>query len=76
MRDANHQKHSDLKEPRPTSAGDDRFWDALRDAGAKLGPIESSLPPPKTTFEELLQRAKDLESRVARRKRGWWRFGF
>jgi hypothetical protein len=62
-------------DPSSNSGIDDRYWDALREAGKKLGPIESSMPVPKTTFEELFQRARDLEQRIERRRRAWWRLG-
>ena len=44
--------------------------DTLREAGESLGQIESSLTPPKTTFEELIERARELRDRVAARERG------
>lgn len=44
--------------------------EALREAGARLGHIESSLTPPKTTFEELIGRAHRLRDHVAARERG------
>jgi hypothetical protein len=57
-----------------TSGIDDRYWDALRYAGAQLGRVESSMTTPKTTFEVLLKRAQEIERRIERRKRAWWRF--
>jgi hypothetical protein len=73
--DGDDQEGRVKADPSATSGIDDRYWDALRDAGARLGRIESSLPTPKTTFEELFERAGELERRIERRKRRWWRFG-
>jgi hypothetical protein len=42
--------------------------DNLYAAGVRLGKIESSMLPPRTTFEELLQRAGALDRRIAERK--------
>jgi hypothetical protein len=75
MTDGDDEKGLPKADPPPTFAIDDRYWVALRDAGARLGRIESSMPTPKTTFEELLKRAEEIESRIERRKRPWWRFG-
>jgi hypothetical protein len=36
-------------------------FDELRAAGQRLGQIESSLPPPSTTFEELHRRAAEID---------------
>jgi hypothetical protein len=75
MIDGDDQKGRLKADLSDTSAIDDRYWDALRDAGARLGRIESSLPTPKTSFEKLFQRAREIERRIERRKRRWWRFG-
>ena len=41
--------------------------DALREAGASLGPIQSTVVRPKTTFEGLIERANRLQKRAGRR---------
>lgn len=41
--------------------------DTLRRAGASLGRIESSTPPPRMTFDELAERAEALRRRIAER---------
>jgi hypothetical protein len=41
--------------------------DALREAGASLGRIQSTVVRPKTTFEALIARAQALRDRVAAR---------
>lgn len=41
--------------------------DALREAGASLGPIQSTVVRPKATFEGLIDRAIELQKRVGRR---------
>lgn len=38
--------------------------DALRDMGASLGPIQSSVARPKATFEGLIERANRLQKRA------------
>ncbi len=43
--------------------------ETFREAGASLGVIKSSLPPPRTTFEDLSQRAHELQERVLERER-------
>jgi hypothetical protein len=41
--------------------------DELRDAGASLGPIQSTVVRPKATFEGLIKRANELQKRAGRR---------
>ncbi len=42
--------------------------DDLYAAGVRLGPVESTMQPPTTTFEELHRRAEDLLRRIDGRK--------
>lgn len=42
--------------------------DDLYAAGVRLGPVESVMQPPATTFEELHRRAEDLLRRIDDRK--------
>jgi hypothetical protein len=42
--------------------------DDLYAAGVRLGRIESSMASPRTTFEELLKRAQELDERIACRR--------
>jgi hypothetical protein len=42
----------------------------LREAGASLGRIESTLTPPRTTFEALNEEAQELRRRIVARERG------
>ena len=42
--------------------------DALREAGASLGPIQSTVVRPKATFEGLIERATELQKQAGRRR--------
>jgi hypothetical protein len=39
--------------------------DRLREAGESLGPVTSSVVPPTSTFEELIERADALKAHVS-----------
>ena len=43
-------------------------FDELNSAGKRLGPVKSTLTPPKTTFEELQRRANALLRRAHERE--------
>ncbi len=43
--------------------------DILRNAGASLGEIKSTLPPPRTTYEDLARRAEALLAQVRNKER-------
>ncbi|MBD5633195.1 MAG: hypothetical protein IAI49_01850 [Candidatus Eremiobacteraeota bacterium] len=42
--------------------------DSLREAGASLGPIQTTVVRPKVTFEGLIKRANELQKRAGRRR--------